>query len=102
MPQAVWTPKARLDLEEILFQIQVGSDRPLVAEQIGKAIQVEANVRSSLDIPGQSHPLAPQGWLYFRFKRWLIFYQPHSEGIEILRVIDGARDLPGQFRLVDE
>jgi hypothetical protein len=27
----------------------------------------------------------------------LIFYQPHPEGIEIMRVIDGSRDLPRQF-----
>lgn len=57
---------------------------------------------------GKFAPLLTPSWLYFRFKRWLIFYQPHPQGIEILRVIDGARDLlthlgiPGSYlRLVD-
>jgi len=42
-------------------------------------------------------PDTPEGWFYFRVKRWLIFYQPHSDGIEVMRVIDGARDLPKQL-----
>jgi plasmid stabilization system protein ParE len=30
-------------------------------------------------------------------KRWLIFYQPHPDGIEVLRVVDAVRDLPRQI-----
>ena len=94
MAHAVWTPLAENDLEEILFQIRVVSGRPLTARRNGEAIQNEVNARASMDVPGQVHPAAPPGWLYFRFKRWLIFYQPHPEGIEVLRVVDGTRDLP--------
>jgi plasmid stabilization system protein ParE len=44
--------------------------------------------------PRISHPDAPEGWFYFRHKRWLVFYREHSEGIEVMRVIDATRDLP--------
>ena len=94
MAHAVWTPLAESDLEEILFQIRVVDERPLTARRNGEAIHKTVNDRAKLDVPGQVHPAALPGWLYFRFKRWLIFYQPHPQGIEILRVIDGARDLP--------
>jgi len=97
MTHAVWTPLAENDLEEILFQIRVVDERPLTARRNGEAIHNAVNARASTDVPGQVHPDAPPGWLYFRFKRWLIFYQPHPEGIEVLRVIDGARDLPKHF-----
>jgi len=97
MALALWTPLAENDLEEILFQIRVVGERPETARRIAEAIRNEANARANMDVPGQIHPAAPDGWLYFRLKRWLIFYQPRSEGIEVLRVLDGARDLPGRF-----
>lgn len=90
------TPR-RDDLEEILFQIRVVDKRPLTARRNGEAIHDAVNARANMEVPGQIHPAAPPSWLYFRFKRWLIFYQPNPEGIEVLRVIDGARDLPKHF-----
>ena len=89
MARAVWTPLAVNDLEENLFQIRVVDERPLTARRNGEAIHNAVNARASMDVPGQIHPAAA-GWLYFRFKRWLILYQPHPEGIEVLRVIDGV------------
>ncbi len=94
MARAVWTPVAENDLEEILFQIRVVDNRPLTARRNGEAIHLAVNDRAATDVPGQVHPAAPPGWVYFRFKRWLIFYQPHPQGIEVLRIIDGVRDLP--------
>jgi len=32
-----------------------------------------------------------------RLSDFLIFYQPHASGVEILRVVHGARDLPALF-----
>jgi plasmid stabilization system protein ParE len=43
---------------------------------------------------GFHHPAAPPEWRYIRHKRWLIFFQPHSQGIEVMRVVDAVRDLP--------
>jgi len=101
MAHAVWTPLAVNDLEEILFRIRVVDGRPLTARRNGEAIHKAVNNRAAMNIPGHVHPNAPDGWLCFRHKRWLVFYRSHSEGIEIMRVIDGARDLPKHFRLTD-
>ena len=74
MAHAVWTPLAEDDLEEILFQIRVVDKRPLTARRNGKAIHDAVNSRANMEVPGQIHSAAPPGWLYFRFKRWLIFF----------------------------
>jgi plasmid stabilization system protein ParE len=81
-------------LEEILFQIRVIDGRPLTARRNGEEIQESVNERAAKHILGQVHPAAPDGWFYFRCKRWLIFYRPLSDGIEVMRIIDAARDLP--------
>ena len=94
MPVAVWAPKAESDLEEILFYIRVTDGRPLTARRIGEEIVAAAEEHSALPTTGLRHFAISPDWRYFRYKRWLIFFQPHALGIEIMRVVDGARDLP--------
>lgn len=92
MATAVSTPKATLELEDILFYIRVVDGRPETARRIGEALcqQVEQHVSAAR--PGLKHPLAPSGWQYLKFKRWLVFYRSHAEGIEVMRVVDAVRD----------
>ena len=71
--------------------------RPSTGEQIFYEIRRLADEFAQPDAPRHVHPLAPSGWYYFRNKRWLIFYQHHAEGIEVMRVVDGARDLPSRL-----
>ena len=37
-------------------------------------------------------------WLVKGFERYLIFYRPLADGVEILRVIHGARDIERLFQ----
>ena len=94
MPVAIWTPKAELDLEDILYYIRVTAGRPLTAQRIGQEIVIAAERQALLPVSGSRHPAAPSEWRYFRHKRWLVFYQPHPQGIEVMRIVDGSRDLP--------
>ena len=55
-------------------------------------------VHAEKRLPGHMHPEVPTGWLYLRHKRWLIFYQPLPDGIEVMRVIDAVRDVPRRLR----
>lgn len=95
MAHAVWTPLAELELEDILFYIRVADGRPETALRIGEEIRDRAEQQAARADSGHEHTAAPPGWRYFRHKRWLVFYQPHPQGIEVMRIVDAARDLPG-------
>jgi plasmid stabilization system protein ParE len=97
MSVAVWTPIAALELEDILFYIRVVDGRPEIARRIGNELRDYVDHHANDSLPGLKHSVAPANWMYIKFKRWLIFYRPHLEGIEIMRVIDAVRDLPALF-----
>ena len=88
---------AESDLDDILFYISLVDQRPLTGERIYYEIRDRVAEHADKQLPGQRHPIAPEGWLYLRHKRWLVFYQPHEDGIEVMRVVDGVRDLPRQL-----
>ena len=95
----VWPPKgsptdAEKELDEILFHISVRDRRPFTGEQIYHEIRQVADEYAEPHAARHTHPLAPKGWYYFLHKRWLVFYQLHADGIEVMRIIDGSRDLP--------
>ncbi len=94
MQDIIWTPIAESDLDDILFYIAFEDKRPDTAIQVFNDIRDAIKERVNKQIQGHTHPVAPEGWLYFKFKRWLVFYQPIAAGIEVMRVVDGARDLP--------
>jgi len=97
MSRAVWTPLAESELEDILFYIAYQDRRPETGEKIYYEIRDAIERHAQSRLPGREHPDAPEGWRYIQCKRWLIFYQAHPEGIEIMRVIDAVRDLPKQL-----
>jgi plasmid stabilization system protein ParE len=94
MKCALWTPLAELELEDILFYIRVQDGRPETAHRLGEEIFDLANQYAARGLPGHKHSAAPDGWFYIQHKRWLIFYQAHDAGIEVMRLVDAARDLP--------
>ncbi len=97
MPSAVWTPIAQSELDDILFYIAFHDRRPETGERIYHEIRNLVDQHALAQLPGRTHPLVLEEWLYIRHKRWLIFYQPHPVGIEVMRVVDPVRDLPRQF-----
>lgn len=97
MPQVIWTLVATQELEDILFYVSYIDRRPLTGERLFHELRNHVDRHAANGVEGQRHPQAPVGWLYAKFKRWLIFYRPTTSGIEVMRVIDAVRDLPRQF-----
>ena len=89
-----WTPIAKEDLDDLLYYIAIEDQRPETAIKILDELLEAVDQRFANETPGQKHDAAPANWLYFRFKRWLIFYQQFNAVTEIMRVVDGVRDLP--------
>ncbi len=98
MSRVVWTPVAESDLDDILFYIAFVDRNPRAGERIYYEIRDKATEHAERNLMGQRHPDAPERWFYVRHKRWLIFYQPYHDGIEVMRVIDAVRDLPRRLR----
>ena len=95
--RAVWTPRAESELDDILFHIAVRTGRPETGIKNYFEIRSLVDEYAREDAPRHKHPVSPEDWFYCRHKRWLIFYRLYDEGIEVMRLIDGSRDLPQQF-----
>ena len=91
--------KARQDLVDI-FRDHVREAGLRVAQRF--FAQAEATFTRLAGMPGMGAPYehehpALAGVRVFpvsRFKKYLVFYRPVADGIEIVRVLHGARDIP--------
>lgn len=97
MSHAVWTPLAEAELEDIVYYIAVEDGRPLTAERVAREIRDRAETIAVTSAIWHKHPDLPPGWFYSMHKRWVITFQEHVSGIEVLRVIDGSRDFTRLF-----
>lgn len=97
MGRIVERPKARQELEDIA--VSIGSDRPSAAKKFLAAAQrTYASLADMPELGAVWEPESPrfQGLRYFpivRYPNYVIFYRPRADGIEILHVLHGFRDL---------
>ncbi|WP_207101817.1 type II toxin-antitoxin system RelE/ParE family toxin [Paracoccus shandongensis] len=95
MPRLVILPAARADLFEIGDFIAL--DNP---EQAASFVaEIEARIRQIAERPG-SFPARDdlyEGLRAARHGRYLIFFVEAGDEVRIVRVLHGARDLPGMF-----
>jgi toxin ParE1/3/4 len=92
MAIARWTPLAELDLEEILYYIAFESGRPETAERIGEEFRVCCDGLARSPNLGERRPEFGNQLRIFSLKRWAIAYRAAVDGIEVIGVVDGARD----------
>lgn len=90
------TPAAYRDLESIADYIQ--QRNRAAAHRFLIAAEKAFNLLASQPLLGEvfPHPMYPElrFWtLGRRFRNYVVFYRPVAEGIEIFRVLHGARDL---------
>lgn len=92
MPQAIRTQAAQQDLDEIAWYIAVQESRPRVAYQVIDEIIAKCELLASNPSLGTAKPLLGDNYRIFSHKRWVIIFRPIDDGIEVLRIVDGARD----------
>ena len=97
MAQVFRTEAAENDLQEIAYYIAVKDRRPLTAERI--VDEILSKCRRYADSPeiGTSADHLGVNYRFFAHKRWVVVYRPVSEGILVLRIVDGARDFSKLF-----
>ena len=86
---------ARADLVEIWFYI--AQDDPDAADKFIRSLVTRFPLLASMPEMGRRREeLAPQV-RSLAFGNYVIFYRPMKDGVEIARVLHGARDLPPLF-----
>lgn len=96
-PLVVVLPDAQADMDdtaEFIAQDNVDAARRFV-------VAAEASFRYLAEMPTigpqrafhHSNLLDLRSWRIRGFENWLVFYRPIPEGIEVIRVLHGARDL---------
>jgi plasmid stabilization system protein ParE len=94
---AYWTDDAEGDLLEVVIYIGVKQNRRQVARAIYDRIKAACRARARIPLTGQLYTEFGTNVRGFPFKRWLIVYRPWRDGIEVLAVVDSARDLAAFF-----
>ena len=87
--------EARADLDEIWLYI--AQDDPDAADKFIRAIVSRFPKFAAMPYLGRSREELSPRLRSFPVGRYVIFYRPMEKGVEIARVLDGARDLPPLF-----
>jgi toxin ParE1/3/4 len=95
MPSVVIRPKALEDLVEIWAYI--AGDSPRQADAFAAAIDHKIRDRARHPLIGRARPELLIDLRSLPFGRYVIFYLPRKRGIEVVRVLHGARDLKPLF-----
>jgi toxin ParE1/3/4 len=91
MPSIVIRPKAVSDLSEIWAYIAEDSARQ--ADAFAARVHREFRTLARQPRMGRERPELLAGLRSLPVGKYVIFYLPRSRGIEVVRVLHGARDL---------
>ncbi len=100
--RVVWRHTAERDVVEAA--IYIADDNPSAARRFMDA--VDGTVQGLLKMPGTGRPrefdnptlAGMRSRLVKDFENYLVFYRPSDAGIEVLRVLHGARDIDAIFQ----
>ena len=91
MPVLRFADRAQHDLDEIGTYIE--RNDPTNASRFVDRLEAHCRLLSRHLLLGRSRSEFRPGLRSFPFGRYLIFYRPIDDGVEIVRVLHGARDL---------
>lgn len=101
MAKALWTPEARDDLKAVALYIGREDRRAATAAKIAREIKAKcdeyATVFATGSVIGTHRPELGENHRVFFHKRWVIIFRASDQGIEVLRLVDGAQDYPTLF-----
>jgi toxin ParE1/3/4 len=95
MPRVIYTRPAVHDLAEI--RKHIARDNELISREFIVRIKEKCRKIASLPHIGSLREGYGVGVRGFPLSSYLIFYRKVNDGIAILRVVHGARDLPDAF-----
>ncbi|WP_027255469.1 type II toxin-antitoxin system RelE/ParE family toxin [Planktothrix agardhii] len=95
MSRYIVAPSAKLDLKAI--NLYLGRFSPVAVRQINEKIKQQFKRLADFPNMGQSCHQLSEGLRRFPIEDYLIFYRPISNGVEIVRVVSGYRNIEAVF-----
>jgi toxin ParE1/3/4 len=86
-----YTKRAKHDLLDIWLWI--ARDNPVLADAVLDRIEARASKLSQHREIGMARPEIGEGARGLVVERWLVLYRLVDGGVQIVRIVDGARDL---------
>jgi toxin ParE1/3/4 len=93
MATVVWTPASEQDLESIFLYIGREQRSPAAAARVIREIAEKADTYATQPLLAAARPEFGFHVRAFYVHRYVIIYRPAPDGIEVLRVIHGSRDV---------
>jgi toxin ParE1/3/4 len=91
MKTLLFTSAASNDLDEILNYIE--KDRPHTATKVIQSIRSKCQLLVDHPEIGQTYPNFGNEVRGTPQQRWMIFYRVLPDSVQILRILDGSRDI---------
>jgi toxin ParE1/3/4 len=98
MSRYVIAPNAREDLAAIWDYIALEKDRPLAARRQLQRLRDRFATLAANPLLGEVRDDLRAGLRVFSADRYVICYDPIEDGVEIVAVLHGARDIESIFR----
>lgn len=95
MPVVFRTSQAENDLTEIALHI--AGQNPEAADRWLELIDEKCHTLSSMPEMGRKRFDLATGLRSLAVNNYVIFYRPVANGIQVIRVLHGARDIPALF-----
>jgi toxin ParE1/3/4 len=92
--QLRWSRQAYEDYESIAVYVGEVQGCKSVAVKLMKDLLTRCELYAANSELGQRCPEVFPDARLFRYKRYVIVYRPIASGIELIRIVDGARDFP--------
>ena len=95
MPALTYRPEARIDLKATYRY--VAEFNPAAAEQLIRTIDEKARLLAVSPLLGVSTDELAHNLRRFPIGHYTLFYRATDDGIEVIRVLHGARDIESLF-----
>jgi len=96
MPEVIRSPEAQADAIEIWTYI--AKDNPAAANRLIDRIDAKLRLLAEAPLIGTARPELAPSLRSLAIDNYLLFFRPIADGIEVVRILHGARDLRRIFR----
>jgi len=92
-----FTRTERCEQDLIELWVYIAQDNPAAADRVLDEIEAKCHLLAGQPRLGPARPDIRPDLRYFPVGSYLILYREIASGVEIVRVVHGARDLPDLF-----